>query len=424
VRDLFCAEEGPRRMTSLAALQDALHVPYYAEYVGAAEFMGLSTSLSGRFVSPINPRVIMRGWSASSPQTGTFIAFQRGVQRLEIATEDRRRDALNFYLISFTQACNAAPGGCLPGDLYTPAIEDDWIHVDIQDDEDLKNTPEDCRQCHQRGRETPLLLMRELETPWMHFFKTPLDQTVGRTLASAYRLAKGGERYANFSWPVIENSSGSGLEGAVDEAQPLLFDSATIVGERFPADAPLETLPRRSPTWDRAYDAFKRGDQLALPYFAADATDADKRAALSAAYREYGAGSLPASELPDLADIFPDDGQVRAEIGLQVEPGATPAEALVQGCGPCHNDVLDQSISRARFTVALPRLDAAELEKAIERLVRAPGDAGVMPPPGARQLDSATRRRLVEYLRAGDFSPADAESLEHAAEAGMAGGSG
>src|SRR5688572_6467710 len=85
------------------------------------------------------------------------------------------------------------------------------------------------------------------------------------------------------------------------------------------------STPSRSATWDRAYASFKRGDQLAMPHFDPRPTDAEKQARLTAAYQAYRNGALAAEDLPDLADIFPDDPQTRAEIGLETEPGATPA---------------------------------------------------------------------------------------------------
>ena len=41
------------------------------------------------------------------------------------------------------------------------------------------------------------------------------------------------------------------------------------------------------------------------------------RAALTAAYARYRAGELPADELPDLADIFPDDQALRGDLRLE-----------------------------------------------------------------------------------------------------------
>src|SRR5688500_11902370 len=83
----------------------------------------------------------------------------------------------------------------------------------------------------------------------------------------------------------------------------------------------------------------------------------DKLTRLTASYRAFRAGEIDALQLPDLSDIYPEDPQTRAEMGLQTEPAATPARALVQACGSCHNDVLDQSISRARFNIDLGRMD-------------------------------------------------------------------
>jgi hypothetical protein len=111
---------------------------------------------------------------------------------------------------------------------------------------------------------------------------------------------------------------------------------------------------------------------------------------------------------------------VRAEIGLQVEPSATPAEMLVQACGPCHNDVLDQSLSRARFNIALGRVESAERAIAIARLAAIRGGPGAMPPRGARQLDAGAFARLTDYLRRDTRSAADDALLERAAQLGMA----
>ncbi len=429
MRDVFC--EGETSIASLQDLQDALKAPYGESRVHVdTAFMGHSTSLSGHLVSPINPRVIADIADPAHSTDRTFYAFQRGAQHVEMAAWNRSGGTFAFYLLTFTQACNSAPGGCSPGDLYTPAIETDWTGVELKDEEDLENTPLDCRQCHQRGRETPMLLMRELQSPWMHFFEGPpsaamylplLAQSGGMALELAYEDAKGDEPYANFVLQAIQSSSGSGLQGAVDPDQPLRFNSLNIIAERFPYSAPMGSPPQRSITWDRAYETFKLGEHLALPYFDPDPTDPDKLAAMTTAYGNYRAGMITAAELPDLADIFPDDPHLRAQMGLQTEPDASPAEALIQACCSCHNDVLDQTISRARFNVALSRLDAAEVAAAVDRLRRSADDPAVMPPSTARQLDSAIRNRVIEYLQAGNFSQEDLDTLLHAAAAGMAG---
>ena len=388
---------------------------------GGVVVLAHSTALSGHVVSPINPRAIVMGGR-------TIIAFQRGVQRIELATLANGKGTFNFYLLSFEQACNGNEDGCSPGDLYTPRIEADWTRVDIHDDEDLKNSPLDCRQCHQRGREAPILLMREVLAPWTHFFGTLSDNGLpgsrpdvrGGDLLRDYLQAKGDEPYGQVSMATISRTSGFLLQ-AIIGPQPLVFDAPTIENERFPYedDGTRAAEPQPSATWNGAFEAFKRGEQLALPYVEPRATDPRKQAELSDAYARYRADEISADELPDMADIFPDDPLVRAQIGLQTEPDATPGDALVQACGPCHNDVLDQTVTRARFSIDLTRLEPAQIERAIARIELPSGAPGAMPPPEARQLDPEARERLLQYLRAEQrVSDYDAQ-LKRAAELGM-----
>jgi hypothetical protein len=135
--------------------------PYYT--LSAVVVLGHSTALSGHLVSTLNPRVIVMG-------AETFLTFTRGEQRVELIARTRLQYSAEFYLLDFEQACNASEGGCTPGDLYTSRIESDWSRVELRDGAELANTPADCRVCHQRGSDPPSLLMRELESPWTHFF--------------------------------------------------------------------------------------------------------------------------------------------------------------------------------------------------------------------------------------------------------------
>jgi hypothetical protein len=434
VRDIFC--KGARlSVSSLRELEarlglDALPVDMSeseaalvqvdpTRQVDTAVLLGHSTALSGQLVSPINPRAILIGKS-------TFLAFQRGVQKVEIATADRQTGRRNFYLITFAQACNEQASGCMPGDLYTLQIERDWRAVTLRDDEDLKNTPLDCRMCHQRKRDTPALLMRELIGPWTHFFfpdsdRAPYDPEKdhpGRVLTREYRRAKGDESYAGLAPAVLRMTGGFTLQNALREfLQPLQFPPTIEDQVKYNAVA---GKPARSQVWDELYANFKRGRHLPLPYFTPNPADPGKLAALGDAYARYRRGELAAEALPDLADVFPDDPQARAEIGLSTEPAASPAELLVQACGSCHNDVLDQSVSRARFSVRLARMSREELDLAIAR-IELPGDReGVMPPHGMRQLDAGGRARLLAYLRENVRSAEDDALLEDAARVGMA----
>jgi len=432
VRDVFCGD-APAQVTGLSELQELLGVnphapnpsaPYVGDpmkdnpfaAIGSVAVMGHSTSLSGHLVSPINPRVLILG-------ANNIMTFTRGVQRIELISVSRVTSTLNFYMVSFEQACNAFQHGCRPGDLYTPRLESDWTRVSINDDEELKNTPLDCRQCHQRNAEKPTLLMRELEGPWTHFLQpTGFNETLpgvhGSDVMTDYLAAKGDEVYGGYDLSTISGIEPVLLQMRVGTIQPLNFDSFRILNERYPdGQDTVEAHP--SPTWENAYEAFKRGEQLAVPYLDQRATDLDKQRDLTEAYRRYRAGELDAEDLPDLADIYPDDPLLRARMGVQTEPDATAEEALIQACGSCHNDVLDQSLSRARFNIDVSRMDRAERNLAIQRIQRHRSAPGAMPPPEARQLHPEALVRLVEYLR----EPREADPrLESAARMGMAGG--
>ena len=438
VRTVFCGE-APPDIRSLADLESALGLVFQpAEYyesaapdgvIGLADgtvsvILSHSTALGGDHVSPINPRVILVG--GGSVGAGSLLAFNRGAQQVEIISNALDRAATNFYLVTFQQACNQAASGCRSGDLYTPRIESDWQTVTVQDAEDLKNSPSDCRQCHQRGTKEPLLLMREVDGPWTHFFGPDVDdhtgfpEVTGGDLARDYLSAKGNEPYGGVPVRVIRGTIGFTLEEVVTVSQPVVFDGARIENERWPlTDGVYPSEPQRSATWYDAYEAFKRGEQMPLPFHAPRVTDPEKQATLTSAYQRFSRGELGADELPDLGDIFPDDPVIRAEIGFQTEPGATAPRALVQACGTCHNDVLDQTVSRARFNIAVGRLDRAELDLAIERIDAPEGTPGRMPPPGRRQLDAEGRARLLDYLRRNERSTEDDAFLEYAAAVGM-----
>jgi hypothetical protein len=424
VRVTLCAQPAPP-IAGLADLEYVLGLrqpKVVGTIYGGAVVLAHSTSLSGDLVSEINPRTII-----TTPKM--FVAFTRGIQQVEIAAMDQTAaPRFNYYLIDFKQACNIAAGGCKPGDLYTPSIESDWQSFTLADDEDLKNAPADCRQCHQRGRDKPALLMRELDGPWTHFFGPDQEEAAGfpeatgTTLVHDYMKAKGDEVYANLTSAVMRSTVGFTLQNLVTRPQPLIFDGSQILNERWPyMDGAYAKTPAKSQNWYDAYEAFKRGEQLPLPHFEPRVTDKAKQEKLTAAYQRYAKGELPASELPDLADIFPDDPQTRAEIGLQTEPNATPAQTLIQACGTCHNDVLDQTISRARFNVALSRMDRAELDIAIARMQLASDQPGAMPPKGRRKIAADKLMPLIEYLKQQQRPAEDDSALDHAAQMGMAG---
>ena len=191
-----------------------------------------------------------------------------------------------------------------------------------------------------------------------------------------------------------------------DHYQPNPYNSAMIEKEVTESAAarggnqPLDNrVPGESATWRAAYEVAKRGDAIPVPYHDVKVTDSVKLQAMTDAYQAYQRGELAQSELPDLRDIFPDDHKLLAEMGMGTEPGLSGEEVLLQACSQCHNERLNQDLSRARFRADLKDLSAAEKEHAIERMLLPPNDAHAMPPARLRVLSKEARERAIDALR-------------------------
>lgn len=409
VRDLFCKEEPPA-IGSLRDLQVALGLdPQKLGGVTGSALSGHSTSLSARSVSAINPRVILLRL-AVPPANVEFVtlSFNRGDQFSELAVLDRGDQEFRFYLVRFAQACNASEHGCTPGDLLSAAIETDWQDVTLYDESSLANTVFDCAPCHQPDAAAPKLLrMHELEAPWTHWFYLNTDG--GKALIDDYTAAKGTESIAGLPYDSIEYSSPGGLQllvGSRNYYQPNMFDSETIEREVHDSAAvsggnqPFDnSVPGTSETWRAAYERAQRGEVIPVPYHDVKVTDEAKLEQRSAAYQAYLSGELDRSELPDLRDVFPDDAQRLAEMGIGTEPGSSGEAVLIQACSMCHNERLDQSQSRARFRADLQGVSREEKEVAIARLGLPANDAHAMPPARLRTLSREARERAIAALK-------------------------
>jgi hypothetical protein len=409
VRDAFCAEE-PAKITRLIDLQTALTLDVsILGGISGVSMTGHTTSLSARSVSTINPRMIAVQFEVA-PAEMAAIAFTRGEQFSEIMVRDRVDKELRFYLVSFRQACNDEEGGCTPGDLLTPAVERDWRDVTLYAEQDLANTVLDCAPCHQpSGPGTPKLIrMQEMETPWTHWFFRASEG--GRALLADYFAAKGDEGYAGLTADQVDNSHPGNLNQLAFFAgmpeQPNQFDSQAIEDEvrasaaeeggAQPAD---NSIPGQSKTWRAIRRRARRGEAIAVPYYNVKVTDPEKLARMTQAYQQYLAGELAQDELPDLRDIYPDDPQRLAEMGVMTEPGADGEAVLLEACGQCHNERLDQRLSRANFRADLEGMSRAAKDKAIERMRLPLSDPGAMPPPLLRMLTREARERAIEALR-------------------------
>jgi hypothetical protein len=409
VRDVFCGEQ-PLEPQSLIELQRAFHLD--ASSIGGVTGISLtanSTALSTRSVSAINPRLI----AVRAETDGTellAIAYTRGEQSVELVARDRESKELSFYLVSYRQSCNERDAGCRVQDLLTPVTEADWTEASLYDEEDLKDTVFDCRSCHQPdGPGTAKLLrMQELIEPWTHWLWR--SSNGGRALMADYFAAHGEETYGGMPADMIDASHPGNMKALVvfggSDVQPNAFQGGVIEAEvllharELGGDQPVDnSVPGESPTWDEAHEQAQRGDAIPVPYHDVKVTDAAKLAAMTEAYVAWQRGELEPAELPDTRDVFPEDPQRLSEMGFTTTPGLSGDEVLVQACAQCHNDRLDQTISRAGFHVELSKLTRGQKDAAIARIQLPATDVRAMPPRRIRFLSDEARERLIERLR-------------------------
>ena len=410
VRDVFCAGE-PRTFTSLVELQRSLAID--SSVMGGVTGLSVtahSTALALRSVSAINPRVIALRLEYE-PHELLALAFSRGEQFSEIVVRDRQDKQLRFYVVGFRQACNDEKSGCGPGDLLTPAIEENWNEVTLYDEQDLTNTVMDCMPCHQpEGPDTTKILrMQELDPPWTHWLFTGREG--GRALIDDYFAAKGEEPLAGmtaeqirFAHPgnlamLAKYDIGSIVQPNVFATQAIEDEVKASAAERGGQQPVDNSIPGESATWRAAYERAMAGEAIPVPYHDVKIADAEKLAEMSEAYRAYREGELDAADLPDIRDVFPEDEKRLAAMGVMTEPDLDGRGVLLQACSQCHNARLDQSLSRARFRADLEGMDRAAKDRAIDRLLRPPTDPAAMPPLLLKELSAEARQRAIEALR-------------------------
>lgn len=388
VRKLFCGANPPQ-VRSLAELQRALGLDFANNPPGFA-LLGHSTSLVTRSVSALNPRAFV-----FSAPTSDFVvvSFTRGENIVEIVAGDPVTKERAFYLLSYAQPCDLA-GGCSHGERLTPVTERNWLGVALYEDEDLKNTILDCRHCHQpNGPGTKKILrMQELENPWTHWFEPNLAG--GKALQSDFFAAHGSEEpYAGIPASILPQSNPPAFEAFIkllgDGDQPNEFDSRRIEEEM---------IHGASPSWLKIFENFRLGRSIAVPSYKLRVTDPVKLKAMTAAYKEVRMGQRSLAQLPDIREVFPDDQESLAAMGLAVKPGQTAQQILVNACAQCHNASLDQTISRARFNVDLSKVSASVRAAAVMRINLPDDNEGLMPPHYIRSLSGQEKQILTDYL--------------------------
>lgn len=402
VRKIFCANPRPS-LTNLTSLLEILGIGFSKPHTNFA-ITSQSTSLVTKEVSQINPRAII-----FTAPVNDFVAlgFARGEKFAEIIANDPdNATAPKFYLIKYKQACDLT-NSCTNFDNLSPKVEKNWIDYTIYEDEDLKNTILDCRQCHQPNglQARKFMRMQEVEKPWTHWMEGNLES--GQTLIDDFRKAHGAtEEYAGIPNALFEQANPPALQTLLmlrkDEMFQLNpFDSVKIEAEvkasspRQPVD---NTFPGKSATWDVIYKNFVDGKAIAVPYHDVKATDPVKLEQMSTYYRDAMAGRIDPKTMPDIRHVFPDNPTLLAEMGFRVKPGLSAQGILMNACAQCHNSKLDSSISRARFNVDLTKMSREAKNIAIKRL-QAPDDSVLkMPPRRLRSLSQEETKLLIELL--------------------------
>jgi cytochrome c553 len=379
------------KLESLADLFSALGLSF-TSHIGNGELgnpsfalLSHSTSLAGRHVSPINPRVfVFTSPATEGPISGAgkkdpgfiALAFARGEPLVELAARDTKTGELRFFLVRVALPCEGA--GCSAAELYGPSIESGWDDVSVYDDTDLENTVFDCNVCHQPGGPSSPKMLRMIEQrpPWTHFFR---DNDQGKLLVADYfRAHDKSETYGGVPGHLVSWSEPARLEGLVEHEgfiqQPLELPTRDLARQVMKGEDPAKL-----PAYVALYERARVGQSLPVPFpdyaFVAPAT----LATAAKTYRELIKPDAPLLDA-ELGDLHSQDA--RARVGLVPSPGADGEAVLLQMCARCHNGSLDQSLSRANFDATrLGALDEAERARAIERM-RLPDSSPLkMPPP-------------------------------------------
>lgn len=382
--------------------------------VSPAQYAVLSntTSLAARSVSVINPRVLL----LAPFEVGTAVAtFSRGEQVVELVGYDAAADALNFYLFTFFRPCNDDDAGCSLAELFTPAIESGWTKWSLYQDVDLENHTLDCLTCHQPGGPgtEKLLLAHQSTEPWLHWFPsiglgTGVDTQSSVELTPRFlEMHAGDGQYGGIPIEMLTppNPSASGIvlqqmlelywtnkggppAGLTHDGQPHDFDSAAIEAD---------IAAGSTATWDAYYAQTLAGERMPVPYHHHDITDPELRATAVESYLAVAHGGDPATLVDPRAVL---DETTEAELGFRPRAGASAEEILHHVCQRCHNDELDQTLTRARFNAERPaELTADQKTAALARLMAPEGSKLQMPPRRFATLPEAELQTLVEFLQ-------------------------
>lgn len=414
VRQAFCQAEVPT-ITSLRDLQVLLGLAIPDTTASGREWNGKagvtpgwaltghSTSLVARYVSPINPRVLL----FTAPKDSTtpiadfvVMGFVRADQFVEVIAREPRSGKLNFFLVEFTQACNENGGHCSTGHLQSSAIESNWTSVTVYEDSYLANTVFDCTHCHQP--EGPLsekiMRLQEIEQPWTHFFR---DDTQGQELIQIFKDFHGPEEaVGGIPAHLISSSDPEKLNWLMKAngfgEQPNSFPSHEVESEVKAGKGPGEK-------WMNGWTRFLKGETIAFPSWANSILDANRLADIKSRWQAAKAGGTW-DDRPDLLQAL--DDRLSPSYGVRAPLHATGQELLALACQRCHNDKLDSTLGKSLFRAdqKASERSAFNAKNAIDRLEilrKDPSNPLAMPPRLFMDLTTEEIDSIILELKAG-----------------------
>jgi hypothetical protein len=413
-----------RSIDSLTSLYEALGLVGEKERLVAATTHSLG--LSARIVSAANPRTFVFTnnieYVPIPPDKLAVVSFARGEQLVELVALDTRTYDWNFYLLSFSQACNMA--GCTPEELLTERVERDWTSYTLYSDRDLLDTPLDCVSCHlPYGEGThKLLLMRQLPDPWLHWGDF---RGVNETADCSQDGPKGtdpGRRVPGEGLDVLVALEGpKGRYGGIDVNELSASLSGRLMSD-FYVDARLtindspyggnypqleyefrsavvlcQLLESKvSPEW-QAYRDQLSALGLPVPAPVVDVLDPAKRQAILADRAGFLDGFAGASSFDAASSLLAQD--VLTQVGIVPREEDSAPVILRQMCVRCHGSDVSPHLGRAAFDATrLDRFAPASAREIKARLRLPRHSPSLMPPLRSGELPPWALDRIVSYI--------------------------
>lgn len=419
----LCREPAPA-VDSLTSLYEALGLVGDKERLVAATTHSLG--LSARTVSAANPRTFVFTnnveYQPVPREKLSVVSFARGEQLVELVALDTATFDWNFYLLSFTQACNAT--GCTPEELLTESVERDWTGFTLYSDRDLIDTPLDCLSCHlPYGAGThKLLLMRQLPDPWLHWgdfrgvnetadcsqdgpkVPDPGRHVPGDGLDVLVALEGKEGRYGGIGVGELATSlSGRLMSDFYVDARLVINDSP--YGGAYPqleheldsARILCELLDSSvSPRWE-AYRDELAALGLPVPAPTADVLDPEKRRQILADRAAFLDGFAGASAFDAASSLLAE--RVLPQVGIVPREQDAAPQILRQMCVRCHGGDTPPELGRAGFDATkLDRFTPA-LAREIKARLRMPRHSPrLMPPLRSGELPPWALERVTAYI--------------------------